>query len=181
MESKMPASDRRSSLFGISCCALAAICLVGGSTSLIDAADGWQDVLNTIHEWRKPNPQCPGPWTVLGWGDGAVLILSGMALCLLGGTLLATLHSDRRGGRRGQSTALLAVIPVFLLWIDSFAVGGAPTGDCDSVGLGGAASSAILRAGWFFFATIVLCLLTANWLGWRGENFTGPWGEDDIK
>jgi uncharacterized membrane protein AbrB (regulator of aidB expression) len=64
----------------------------------------------------------------------------------------------------GELTAFLATIPIALLWLDSYEVSKSPIGDCDGVGLAGAAAAAVNRAGWCFFIAIILTCVAWAWL-----------------
>jgi formate hydrogenlyase subunit 3/multisubunit Na+/H+ antiporter MnhD subunit len=145
--------------------------VAAGALSLIDAANGWQQVLATIHEWQtRRGRTCPGQWVVTGWGDSTVLVLAGIALTFLG---LATLVNTRGQRWAGWSPMLsvLGLIPIIAMWLDDLTIGEtAPTGDCDGVGLSGAAGAALDRAGWLFFAAAVLCLVSAVAFSARRRN-----------
>lgn len=149
--------DRHATLAGTALTVLAATSLCVGAASLVDAADGWQDVLNRITEYSRALRTCQQ--SVPGWGDGAVLVLTVVTILLLATTVYAT-TDVRRWAMMGQFSALTATVPVAILWLDTYIVGGAPSGDCDGLGLSGAASAAINRAGWLFAATFLLCLLS---------------------
>lgn len=157
-----------SSLTGLALVAIAGACVVTGAVSLVDAADGWQYLLTTRAEfWRGPT--CQGQFIVPGWGDGAVLILTVIALAFL----VSTARAMMRMRRWGQFTAFFALIPLVALWMDTAIVSKASIGDCDGVGLSGGAGAAIDRAGWLFVAAMVLCALSWTWLGARINQASG--------
>lgn len=163
-------------IFGLSVAALAEVCVAVGATSLIDAADGWQDVLATLRTWRRlPGPHCAGQYSVQGWGNKTVLVLAGIAVLLLA---VAAVGSVRLGrwGSWGQAAALVAILPIGLMGLDTFWVYGSPIGDCDAVGLRGAAANADYRAGWLFFAAAVLCGITSAWLWSQTSEASFPSG-----
>jgi hypothetical protein len=150
--------------WAIAFAALAGTCTAGGAISLLDASDGWQQTLTTIYTWRKSMLGCSGPWSVTGYGDEFVTVVALAAIVLLGVAGATALRASRPR-RLGQTAALLAIIPIGLLWFDSFIVGDSPAGDCDSIGLGGAASVMLTRAGWLLFAGGLFSLLTVEALG----------------
>lgn len=144
--------------------ALAGTCTATGAISLLDASDGWQQTLTTISTWRKSMLGCSGPWSVAGYGDEFVTVVAVAAVVLLSVAGATALRASPSRGL-GQTAALLATIPIGLLWFDSFIVGTSPTGDCDSIGLGGAAGVMLTRSGWLLFAGGVFSLLTVETLG----------------
>jgi hypothetical protein len=133
-----------------------AACVAAGTASLIDAADGWQEVLRLFQ--AMVHPTCGSLFVVPGLGDGAVLVFATVAICLL--VLMAlTSACPGRWMTVAQALSVVTLFPIALLWLDAVAVGAAPSTDCDAMGLGGAASAAINRAGWLFAASMILSLL----------------------
>lgn len=135
-----------------------------GAVSLSDAADGWQQVLNT-YEQLSNNP-CLGPHDVYGWGDRAILAFAAAALVFVGMTGWALLEVRRWG----KVTAFLTIVMVCVLWLDAYAVSQSPSTDCDAAGLGGAAGVSIVRAGWCFFVASMLCGISWAWLASRWKD-----------
>ncbi|HEX8919414.1 MAG TPA: hypothetical protein VF898_12990 [Chloroflexota bacterium] len=159
--------ETRQSWFTLATVTIAGICVAVGATSLIDAADGWHDMLVAITIQRH-NPNCT---TVPGWGDGGVLLFTGAALAMLGLTAV----SWRQSQGWGRLTVLATLVPISLLWLDTLSVAGAPMGDCDGAGLTGAAGAAIVRAGWLFFIAAILCVMSAVALTARANEYPiGP-------
>lgn len=133
---------------------LAGACVLVGSVSLSDAATGWQQVLNVRHV-----PTCAN-FTVTGWNSTATVALTATALIFLATTAWAMLGTRSWG----EGTALLAAVPIVILWLDTMYVGESPLGDCDGIGLTGAAGDALNRAGWLLFASVLLCCAASLWL-----------------
>lgn len=150
-------SYARPSPIGIWLTFLAGSLVVAGVANLVDATNRWQGVLNAANS----RSACSAQLTLQGYGNTAVLILGCLSLLLLGLTAWATL-----GQRRwGIITSLLAVVPIGILWMDTYAVSSqAPWSDCDGAGLTGVSSVEIVRAGWLFLAAVVTCSLLAGWL-----------------
>lgn len=145
---------------------LASSLVATGASSLSDAADGWKTLLQSLA--RLSSNPCRGYQVIPGWGDDAVLGFALAALIFIGLTGWAVL-----GVRRwGTLTAFLAIVAVCILQIDAYAVSQSPSTDCDSLGLGGAPSAAIVRAGWCFLGACVLCGTSWAWLAlrWKGRN-----------
>lgn len=161
-----PDRDGHRPPLGIALTAGAALCLVAGSISVIDAVATWQDVLTYFAGTRS----CAQNLAIPGWGEGFVIACTSIALILLAATARAML-----GPRRwGHITALLALALVACIWLDTYAAGAAPSSDCDAIGMGGAASTAINRAGWFLMAASVLGGLAWAWLSAKLHEFPAP-------
>lgn len=135
---------------------VAVAAVTAGAASLTDAADGWQGTLLLVAR-LGPGSRCAGGLTVPGWGDAAVLFCTVVTVILLGLAGWAMLAE----APWGQVCSVLAILPITILWLDAYAVSQAPAGDCDSLGLSGAAGDAILRAGWLFALSAVLCGVAA--------------------
>lgn len=145
---------------------LASSIVATGAASLSDAADGWNTLLQSLA--RLSSNPCQEYQVIPGWGDDAVLGFALGALIFIGLTGWAML-----GVRRwGTLTAFLAIVVTCALWLDAYAVSQAPSTDCDALGLGGAASAAIVRAGWCFLGASILCGIAWAWLArqWRGRD-----------
>lgn len=146
----------RLSPIGMGLTTLAAALVVAGVANLVDATNRWQDVLNALNTRSSCSTI---PLSLQGYGNTAVLILGCLSLLLLGLTAWATL-----GPRRwGIITSMLTIVPIGILWMDSYAVSQSP-GDCDSSGAIGLISTEIVRAGWLFLAAIVTCAIVASWI-----------------
>jgi hypothetical protein len=156
----------RSPLTGIIFSALAGLCVAAGAASLIDATDFTRDLLSLSRDAWRGVQRCPNQWSVSGWGDAPVLWVTAIALGLLVIALLVALTLPRWGGW-GQAASSLAILPIALLWLDALIVSTSPIGDCDGIGLTGAASAAINHAGFLFAAAVALCLLTLAWINVR--------------
>jgi hypothetical protein len=163
----------RTSFSALTFATIAGICFAAGSLSIIDAADGWQQVLYTVRAWRgtRSGPTCPDQWTIAGWGDEAVLVLGGIGVVLIAVTLVGSV-AGRRWLGSGKVTALAALVPGLLLLVDAYAVGGSSIGDCDGIGVSGAAGAALTRAGWLLAGSMVLCFLAYAALWTRDAQ---PW------
>jgi hypothetical protein len=120
---------------------------------------------------------CPHQWTVSGLGDVGVLVLLAITLGLLARTV-AAIGGGHWSEKRGALSAFLVVVPILVLWFDTILVAGSPVGDCDSVGVSGAASTALNHAGWLFCATAVLWLMMTAWMHLRdpsGDAYAKPY------
>ena len=140
--------------------AAAGACVAVGAASLTDAAAGTQDILNVISARQANSLTCAGPFNVSGYSLEFLLICTAACLTLLAATGWALL----RVVAWGELTAFLATVSMALLWLDAYAVSTSPIGDCDGIGLSGAASAAINRAGWCFFIAIILTCASWAWL-----------------
>jgi hypothetical protein len=154
---------------GLTLIALTIATLAGGTANLMEASHSWQRFLDSVRT-LNPSDTCPGNFSVSGWSDIAVLLMLGTALLALGLAVVA-IHHGHGWDRVGVASGFVAVLMSFLLWMGAFGVAGSSLGDCDGIGLSGAASVAVNRAGWLLFVSVVLSLAIASWFQLR----TGSW------
>jgi len=173
---RSPLSHLSVALYGLG----SSLCVIVGAVSLNDASDGTQTWFNLYYSMQtRPNPGCPGPWHVLGWGDTGVTLVTAFTIALLCAVVYAGGSPRRLISGIGLVAALLALAASFLLWTDTWMLGRTPYTDCDGAGIGGWASGALDRAGFLFLVAVVLCILAMRALNARlSEGRTGvpePW------
>jgi hypothetical protein len=150
----------------------AALAAIGGTLFLVHARDLTQAGLDRA---RALQPQgaaqsCPAQFDALGLGDLPTLGVLVVALAALG-TGLFVLKRAGPLNHAGVTAAFIAALANLVLWVDTYGVARSPIGDCDGIGVGGAAGIALDRAGGLLFLSLALSVAVACWFQMR----TGRW------